>query len=53
MKRIVAGIILTAIGFAWVLRGPDGAVIIVPTVMVILGVLLFGLGMRHWWISRR
>jgi len=46
-------IILIAGGFVWVLRGSSGAVIIVPTMMVILGVLLFGLGARHLWISRR
>ena len=54
VKRIVVGIILVVAGFVWAALGTEkGPALIAQFILIFLGTALFGLGRRHWWISRR
>ncbi len=53
MKRIIVGVVLIAGGIAWDIVDSHGAIVILHILMVVCGFVLFALGMRHEWISRR
>ena len=50
---IILGIVLVAGGLTLAFLGFGGAVIVAEFILILLGTSLCGIGVRHWWISRR
>jgi hypothetical protein len=47
------GILLITGGLTLAFLGFGGGVIIAEFILLLLGAWLCGIGIRHWWISRR
>jgi hypothetical protein len=50
---IMLGIVLVAGGLTLAFLGFGGAVIVAEFIIILLGTWLYGVGVRHWRISRR